>query len=62
MNEYLINNVDYIYTEVNSIYVYIGCLLIGELGNYLLNFGLHHLETKWCENFRWGDAFYIKQS
>jgi FkbM family methyltransferase len=60
MEGYL-KDVDYIYTEVNSDYVYIGCALIGELDNYLLNFGLHRVETKWCENFRWGDAFYIRK-
>ncbi len=60
MEEYL-NNVDYIYTEVNSDYVYIGCALVDELDKYLLNFGLHRVETRWCENFRWGDAFYIRK-
>jgi FkbM family methyltransferase len=38
MEEYL-NNVDYLYTEVNSDYVYKDCALIGELDEYLLKFG-----------------------
>lgn len=59
MEEYL-PFVDYLYTEVNSDYVYKDCALITELDEYLLNFGLHRVETKWCENFRWGDAFYIR--
>ena len=60
MEEYL-PNVDYIYTEVNSDYVYKECALITEIDEYLLKFGLHRVETKWCENYRWGDAFYIRK-
>lgn len=60
MEEYLYN-VDYIYTEVNSDYVYKDCALITEIDDYLLKFGLHRVETKWCENFSWGDAFYIRK-
>lgn len=60
MEEYL-HNVDYIYTEVNSDYVYKECALITDLDEYLLKFGLHRVETKWCENYRWGDAFYIRK-
>ena len=59
MEEYL-NTVDYIYTEVNSDYVYKGCALIGELDDYLLHFGLHRVETKWTD-CKWGDAFYIRK-
>jgi FkbM family methyltransferase len=60
MGAYL-HNVDYIYTEVNSDYVYKGCALIAEIDAYLLAFGLHRVETKWFENCRWGDAFYIRK-
>jgi len=60
MEEYL-NKVDYIYTEVNSDYVYKDCCLITELDNYLKQFNLFRVETKWCEKFRWGDAFYIRK-
>ena len=59
MEEYL-SKVDYLYTEVNSDYVYKNCALVSELDDYLFKFGLQRVETKWCENFRWGDAFYIK--
>ena len=59
MEEYL-NKVDYLYTEVNSDYVYKGCCLITELDEYLLKFGLHRVETKWTD-CRWGDAFYIRK-
>ena len=60
MEEYL-PNVDYIYTEVNSDYVYENCCIITEIDSYLEKFGLFRVETKWCENYRWGDAFYIRK-
>jgi FkbM family methyltransferase len=59
MEEYL-HTIDYIYTEVNSDYVYEGCALIGEIDEYLKQFGLNRVETKWCGEYRWGDAFYIR--
>ena len=61
MEEYL-NNIDYIYTEVNSDYVYKDCVLITELDEYLKKFNFYRVETKWCEDFKWGDAFYIKNN
>ena len=60
MDEYL-HKIDYIYSEVNSDYVYEGCALIGEIDEYLQKFGLARVETKWCGDYRWGDAFYIRQ-
>ena len=60
MEEYL-NGVDYLYTEVNSDYVYKNCALVTELDEYLLKFGLHRVETQWLGDFRWGDAFYIRK-
>jgi FkbM family methyltransferase len=58
MEEYL-PSVDYLYTEVNSDYVYKGCALIGELDEYLKPFGLHRVETAWTD-CKWGDAFYMR--
>ena len=60
MESYL-HKVDYIYSEVNSDYVYKECALIGEIDDYLLQFGLHRVETKWAGECRWGDAFYIRK-
>jgi len=60
MEEYL-PKVNYVYIEVNSDYVYKDCALISEIDVYLLQFGLSRVETQWCENYRWGDAFYIRQ-
>jgi FkbM family methyltransferase len=59
MEEHL-NTVDYLYTEVNSDYVYKECALIGELDDYLQKFGLFRVETKWTD-CKWGDAFYIRK-
>lgn len=60
MEEYLYK-VDYLYTEVNSDYVYENCCIVTELDSYLEKYGLFRVETKWCENFRWGDAFYLRK-
>ena len=60
MEEYL-QNVDYIYSEVNSDYVYKDCALITEVDEYLLKFGLHRVETEWAGDYKWGDAFYIRK-
>lgn len=59
MEEYL-NNVDYLYTEVNSDYVYKECALVNELDEYLSQFDLVRIETRWT-GCKWGDAFYIKK-
>jgi FkbM family methyltransferase len=60
MESYL-NDVDYVYTEVNCDYVYEECALIQEIDEYLLKFNLHRVETSWSGNCKWGDAFYIKK-
>jgi hypothetical protein len=59
MEEYL-DKVDYLYTEVNSDYVYKDCALITELDDYLKPYGLHRVETSWTD-CKWGDAFYIRK-
>jgi FkbM family methyltransferase len=59
MEEYL-NQVDYLYTEVNSDYVYKNCALVTELDDYLKSFNLFRVETNWTE-CKWGDAFYIRK-
>ena len=60
MQEYM-DNVEYVYTEVNCDYVYKDCALIGEIDEFLLKYNLHRVETRWAENGKWGDAFYIKK-
>jgi FkbM family methyltransferase len=60
MQEYL-KDIDYIYTEVNSDYVYKNCCLVEEMDKFLSHFNFSRVETCWSEN-KWGDAFYIKQT
>jgi len=59
MEDYL-NKVDYVYSEVNSDYVYENGALITEIDDYLKQFNLHRVETSWTE-CKWGDAFYIRK-
>lgn len=61
MESYL-SSIQYIYTEVNSDYVYKGCCLVTELDEYLGQFGFKRVETCWYNDAGWGDAFYIKPS
>jgi len=61
MGDDYLNQVQYIYTEVNSDYVYKNCAIIGEIDEYLKQFGFERVETSWCGDCRWGDAFYIKK-
>jgi hypothetical protein len=59
LGKYL-ENIDYIYTEVNSDYVYEKCDLIGDIDKYLSTFGFKRVETSWFGDCKWGDAFYVK--
>jgi len=59
MGKYL-SHFDYIYTEVNTEEVYKGCCLVSDLDKYLTTFGYVRVITKMCENYGWGDAFYVR--
>ena len=56
----LLNNVKYIYTEVNINSLYKDCALMSEIDEYLDKYGFERVETSMTE-FEWGDALYIKQ-
>ena len=62
MEEYLKRDdtVKYIYTEVNCDYVYENCSLVGEIDEYLGQYGFKRVETNWCCDYKWGDAFYVR--
>ena len=60
MEKYL-SNVDYIYTEINTDYVYKDCNLVGEIDEYLKKFNFTRIATRLAGNAGWGDAFYIKK-
>jgi len=55
----LISNFDYIYTEVNTNYLYKNCPLIDEIDEYLKKYSFIRVNTIITEN-EWGDALYIK--
>lgn len=55
----LLNNIEYIYTEINSNYLYKNCALIEELDYYLASFNFKRKETKMTQ-FEWGDALYVR--
>ena len=59
MGDYL-KDVQYIYTEVNSDYVYKNCSIVGEIDDFLKQYGFSRVETSWFRDCRWGDAFYMK--
>jgi FkbM family methyltransferase len=54
-----LNKVDFIYTEINTNYLYKECALVGEIDSYLSSFGFIRAETV-ITPFEWGDALYIK--
>ncbi len=57
----LLNNIKYIYTEVNTNSLYKDCALIDEIDNYLSDFGFERVEISMTE-FEWGDALYINNN
>ncbi len=59
MGDYL-NKINYIYTEVNTDYLYVDCCLFGEIDEYLNGFGFKRIVKQMCGNTGWGDAFYLR--
>jgi FkbM family methyltransferase len=55
----LINNIKYIYTEINTNTLYQNCALINDIDEYLNSFGFKRVETEMTD-FEWGDALYVK--
>lgn len=58
--EKTLENIDYLYCEVNRNEVYEGNAYIEEIDNYLLNYNMRRVETFWWYDGPWGDALYIK--
>ena len=57
-----LEQIDYVYCEVNRDEVYEGNAFIGEIDDYLSNYGFERVETKWpASYYTWGDALYIKK-
>jgi len=58
----LLNTIDIINSEVNRIEMYENCPLIGDIDNFLSDFGFQKISEDFgCSN-NWGDAVYIKKS
>jgi FkbM family methyltransferase len=57
----IINNIKYIYTEVNTNSLYKDCALLNEIDEYLDIYGFTRVETSMTE-YEWGDALYIKNN
>lgn len=55
-----LNDVKYIYSEVNEKELYKGCCLVGEIDDYLAQFGFKRVLTRMAGHTGWGDAFYMK--
>ena len=55
-----LDNIEYIYTEVNSGEVYKNNDSIEDLDSFLEGFGFTRVETE-ITPFEWGDAFYIRK-
>lgn len=55
----ILNNFDYIYTEINTKELYQGCSLVSEIDIFLKEKGFLRVETKMTEH-GWGDGFYLK--
>lgn len=56
-----IHHIKYIYTEVNTEYVYKNCGLLSEIDNFLNEKGFVRVACRMFRNAGWGDAFYIKK-
>lgn len=56
----ILDNFDYIYTEVNEKELYENCALLTEIDTFLGGKGFIRVETKMTGN-GWGDAFYMRR-
>jgi len=60
--EKTLNNVDYVYCEVNRGEMYENNAMIDDIDKYLGEYGFERVETYWPETwYKWGDALYIKK-
>jgi len=54
-----IKKLEYLYLEVNEEHLYKDCPLVGDIDEYVKQFGFYRLETSMTDK-GWGDAFYMK--
>ena len=56
-----LQQIDYVYCEVNRGEMYEGIPMVEELDEFLSEYGFERVETHWPETwYKWGDALYIK--
>lgn len=55
-----LQQIDYVYCEVNQSEVYEGNAFVEQVDEYLSAYKLKRVETFWWYNDGWGDALYIK--
>lgn len=56
----LLENVKWIYSEVNKIELYKDCALIWNLDLFLRNKGFKRVATRWAWRSGWGDALWVR--
>lgn len=57
---YIDQQAQYVYTEVNKDEVYVNCAKVGELDEFLTPYGFERVETSWVPDQGWGDALYVR--
>lgn len=57
----MIDQVTFIYTEVNKSFVYKDCDQVQEIDRYLKLKGFRRLATRWVIESGWGDALYVRR-
>ena len=57
-----LNEIDYIYTEVNNEELYENCSLVDEIDRFLKFHNFIRVTTAWHDDLAWGDAFYINKN
>jgi valyl-tRNA synthetase len=56
-----LRSVKYIYTEVNTNFLYKDCALVSQIDEYLEKYEFKRVATAMTK-YEWGDALYIKQN
>lgn len=57
----LMNNINWIYSEVNKKEVYRNCATIDQIDEYLGELGFQRVATRWAFRSGWGDALWMKR-
>jgi len=58
----MLHKVKYLYLEINDRELYTNCALVGEINEYVRQFGFVSKDKVMAGNFGWGDSFYIREN